>query len=112
MSQELNLSNHIYLIEAERKTSQFDQNRQNMRCRIVSVHRDHMVVESLKRYNIKYPNSNRSTNTKLLGRPIRRINVDQAIKIVDESTGRILTWDTVRRREGTLESPGRSRGGK
>ena len=112
MIQELNLSSHIYLIEAKRKTSQFNQMLQNIRCKIVSIHRDHMVVESLKRYNIKYPNSNRSTSSNFLGRPIRRINVDQVFNIIDESTGRFLTWETVRRREGTLDSPGRSRGGK
>jgi hypothetical protein len=105
-------SENVYIIFAERKTSQFDQTRQVMRCKILEAHRDHILVESLKRYNKKYSGANTTASGQYAGRPVRRINKDQAIVITDEKTGQWLTWDTVRRREGTSTSPGRARGGK
>jgi len=105
-------SNHTYIIYATRKTSQFDQTKQVMRCKILEAHRDHILVESLKRYNKKYAGANRSASGRFTGRPVRRINRDQALVIIDESTGQWIDWETIRRREGTSNSPGRSRGGK
>lgn len=110
--EQLNISNHTYIIYATRKTSQFGQTKQRMRCKILEAYKGHIVVESLERYNKKYAKSNKSTSGKYVGRPVRRINRDQALVIVDESTGKWLDWETVRRREGTLISPGRARGGK
>lgn len=107
-----NISSKIYVIYADRNRSQFNQKRQVMRCRILEAHRDHFLVESLKRYNSKYPESNRATTGRYAGMPVRRINKSQARVIVDEATGKWLTWDTVRRREGTTRSPGRARGGR
>lgn len=104
-------SNNIYLIQAERNTSEFDQTLQTMRVRILEARRGYLIVESLKRYNKKYLGASKSTG-KYQGIPVRRINVDQVISIVDEKTNRQLTWNTVRRREGTPKSPGRFRGGK
>ena len=40
------------------------------------------------------------------------INKEQANVVIDEKTGEWLSWETVRRREGTSDSPGRARGGK
>lgn len=104
-------SNHIYTIFAVRNTSQFEQTRQVMRCKVLEAHRDYLLVESLKRYNKKYSGAVRSSG-RYNGIPVRRINKDQALVIIDEKTNRWLTWDTVRRREGTCLSPGRDRGGK
>jgi len=104
-------SKNVYIIQANRKSSQFDQKDQNMRVKILEAHVQYLIVESLKRYNKKYSGAVKSTG-KYLGVPVRRINRDQVIQIVDEKTGKELTWDTVRRREGTPEFPGRSRGGK
>jgi len=105
-------SNHVYVIYATRKTSQFDQTKQVMRCKILEAHRDYILVESLKRYNKKYAGASKSTSGKYAGRPVRRINKDQALVIIDEASGQWLDWDTIRRREGTSISPGRARGGK
>lgn len=109
---EVTKSNHIYTIFALRNKSQFGQERQVMRCKILEVHRDHMLVESLKRYNQKYAGAGKATSGQYEGIPVRRINKDQALVIIDEASNQWLTWDTVRRREGTTESPGRDRGGK
>lgn len=109
---EVNKSDHVYTIFAIRNVSQFGQERQVMRCKVLEVHRDHMLVESLKRYNQKYAGAGKAASGKYEGMPIRRINEDQALVIIDEATGQWLTWDTVRRREGTSQSPGRDRGGK
>lgn len=109
---EVNKSNHTYTIFAVREESQFGQERQVMRCKVLEIHRDYMLVESLKRYNQKYAGAAKSTSGKYQGIPVRRINKDQALVIIDESSNRWLTWDTVRRREGTSDSPGRARGGK
>jgi len=105
-------SNNIYVIYAKRRTSQFDQTKQVMRCKILEAYKDYFLVESLKRYNKKYAGANRAAGGKYAGRPVRRINKDQATVIVDEASGQWLAWETVRRREGTSKSPGRSRGGK
>ena len=83
-----------------------------MRCKILEAYRTHLLVESLKRYNKKYAESNRASGGKYEGLPIRRINKEQATLIVDEKTGKELSWETVRRREGTSGKPGRARGGK
>jgi hypothetical protein len=83
-----------------------------MRCKVLEVHNDYMLVESLKRYNRKYPNASRSTTGLYAGMPVRRVNKDQALVIIDEATGKWITWETVRRREGTNTSPGRDRGGR
>jgi len=101
----------IYVICANRNTSQFNQRSQNMRCKIVEAFRNYILVESLKRYNKKYSGASFS-NGKYGGMPIRRINKNQVISIIDEKTGRSLKWETIRRREGTSKSPGRLRGGK
>ena len=105
-------SSHTYVIFATRKKSQFGQTKQQMRVKILEAHRDHILVESLKRYNKKYAGANRAANGRFAGKPVRRINRDQALVIIDEATGRWLDWETVRRREGTSRSPGRDRGGK
>jgi len=109
---DINRSQHTYVIFAERKDSEFGQLYQIMRCKILEAHRDHFLVESLKRYNKKYAGASRATSGKYKGMPVRRINKGQAFCIVDEQTGKCLSWDTVRRREGTSDAPGRARGGK
>lgn len=109
---EVNKSNHTYTVYAVRNTSQFGQERQIMRCKILEAHREYMLVESLKRYNQKYSGAAKATSGKYEGIPVRRLNKSQALVIIDEASGQWLTWDTVRRREGTSESPGRARGGK
>jgi hypothetical protein len=83
-----------------------------MRCKVLEAHRDYLLVESLKRYNQKYAGAVKSSGGKYEGIPVRRVNREQALVIIDESSNQWITWDTVRRREGTSESPGRSRGGK
>ncbi len=105
-------SSNVYVIYANRNKSQFDQTKQVMRCKILEAHCKYFLVESLKRYNKKYAGANISESGKYVGIPIRRINREQAKVIIDEKTGNWLEWDTVRRREGTPEYPGRARGGK
>lgn len=112
MSDRVRTSNHTYIVYATRKTSQFDQTKQKMRVKIIEAHRDHLLVESLKRYNVKYAGANKAANGRLAGIPVRRINKNQALVIIDEATGQWLDWETVRRREGTSRSPGRDRDGK
>lgn len=112
MAEAVNRSSHIYTIYALRNRSQFGQERQVMRCKVLEAHRDYMLVESLKRYNQKYAGASKATAGKYEGIPVRRVNKNQALVIIDEASGQWLTWDTVRRREGTSDSPGRSRGGK
>jgi len=102
---------NVYKIFAVRNKSQFDQTKQEMRCVILEAHKNYFLVESLKRYNEKYPDANVATTGKYVGKPIRRINKDQAKVIVDEKTGKWLEWETVRRREGAF-APGRAKGGK
>ena len=109
---EVNKSEYVYTIYALRQESQFDQERQIMRCKILEAHGDHLIVESLKRYNKKYAGAQKAESGDYSGMPVRRINKSQALVIVDESTGKWLSWDTVRRREGTADCPGRARGGK
>lgn len=103
--------NNIYVIYAERGTSEFNQKQQVMRVRILEAHRGYLIVESLKRYNKKYSGASKSTG-KYSGKPVRRINKDQVKLIIDERTNRWLSWNTIRRREGTPLSPGRFRGGR
>jgi len=105
-------SNNIYIIYADRTKSQFGQVKQIMRCKILEAHRNYILVESLKRYNKKYAGANVSDSGKYEGKPVRRINKEQANVVIDEKTGEWLSWETVRRREGTSDSPGRARGGK
>jgi hypothetical protein len=105
-------SDHTYIIFARREKSQFGQKHQAMRCRVLEAHRNYLLVESLKRYNQKYAGANKATVGKYKGIPVRRVNKDQALVIVDEKTDRTLSWETVRRREGTSDTPGRARGGK
>lgn len=109
---DLRTSNHVYLVFATRKISQFDQTKQKMRVKVLEAHRGHILVESLKRYNVKYAGANKAGSGKFVGKPVRRINRDQALVIIDEVTGQWLDWETVRRREGTSRSPGRDRGGR
>jgi hypothetical protein len=104
-------SEHTYTIYAERKSSQFNQKRQIMRCKVLEAHRSYCLVESLKRYNKKYAGADVCTSGKYRGKAVRRVNRDQALTILDEKTNKWITWETVRRREGAT-TPGRSRGGK
>lgn len=106
------LSNHIYLIDAERKTSQFGQTNQVVRCRVLEAHRGYVLVESLRRYNKKYEGANKTAKGQYKGMPVRRINKDQISSIVDERTGKAVAFNTLRRREGSSKNPGRARGGK
>ncbi len=106
----INHSKHVYLIVADRNTSQFGQKIQEVRCHIIDARRPYLVVESMKRYNRIYRGAERSTG-KYEGVPVRRINKDQILRIKDEKTGKVLSYETVRRREGTDYSPGRSRPG-
>ena len=112
MSSRVKMSGHTYVIYADRETSQFNQKRQIMRCKVLEAHRGYLLVESLKRYNTKYAGANVCASGKYRGKTVRRVNRDQANLILDETTNRWITWETVRRREGTQNSPGRSRGGK
>ena len=106
------IKDNTYIIYATRKTSQFGQTKQKMRCKVLEAHRDYILVESLKRYNKKYEGASVSASGKFSGRPIRRVNKEQALVIIDEKTNEWLDWETIRRREGTSKSPGRARGGK
>ena len=106
------MKTNTYIIYALRNSSQFGQTKQKMRCKILEAHRSYFIVESLKRYNKKYEGANRATSGQYVGKPVRRINKDQALVIEDEKTGQWLEWETVRRREGTSVAPGRDRGGK
>jgi len=103
--------NNIYLLYADRNTSEFGQKKQIMRVKIIEAHATYFIVESLKRYNKKYAGASKAGG-KYNGKPVRRVNIDQVRLIVEEKTGKWLQWETVRRREGTPNSPGRARGGK
>lgn len=105
-------SEHTYLVYAKREKSQFGQKFQEIRCRVLDAHRDYILVESLKRYNKRYAGASRTRTGLYKGIPVRRVNKDQIIKIIDETTGVEVKWETVRRREGTQEMPGRARGGR
>jgi hypothetical protein len=108
----VNKSDCVYLINASRNKSQFGQLKQKMRCKVLDAHRGYILVESLKRYNKKYEGANKSDDEMFKGMPIRRINKEQVISIVDEETNAEISWETLRRREGTINNPGRLRGGK
>lgn len=112
MENQVSKSRHVYTVYAKRNTSQFGQKLQEMRVYVLDARRDHMKVESLKRYNKKYAGASKAKNGLYKGMPVRRVNVDQIIKIVDESTGKEVKYSTVRRREGSQRTPGRARGGK
>lgn len=113
MKRKVNRSKHTYLVYAKRKTSQFDQKVQEIRCHVLEAYRDHLLVESLKRYNQKYAGASKSGSGLFQGLPVRRVNRDQILQIEDERTGMKIAYETVRRREGTHENPGRARqGGK
>lgn len=105
-------SAHTYLVYAKRNTSQFGQKLQEIRCRVLDARTDHMLVESLKRYNRKYAGASKTNSGIYEGIPVRRVNVDQIIKIIDETTGKAVEYSTIRRREGSQRTPGRARGGK
>jgi hypothetical protein len=105
-------SQNTYIIYATRNSSQFDQTKQVMRCKVLEAHRDYILVESLKRYNKKYEGAHKTNLGKYAGKPVRRINKDQALVVIDEKTNMWIDWQTIRRREGTEQSPGRARGGK
>ncbi len=112
MSQ-VNKSEHTYLVYAKRNSSQFGQKLQEIRCRILDARTNYVLVESLKRYNKKkYSGAQKTKSGIYSGMPVRRVNKDQVLKIVDETTGKEVKWETVRRREGSQRNPGRSRGGK
>lgn len=108
-------SDRVYYIYAFRKTSQFNQKLQEIRCRVTSCHREYMTVESLKRYNKKYSGAETVQVGPYKGMPLRRVNQDQIIVIKVEEKGkpgRIVQWESVRRREGTARTHGKGRGGK
>jgi len=99
-----------YIVYAKRQTSQFNQQLQEIHCHVLEAHNSHLLVESLKRYNKKYSGAQVSVTGKYKGKPVRRINRDQVIGIVNQQTGKPVSWNTVRRREGT-NVPGRANGG-
>jgi len=106
-------SEHTYLVYAKRNSSQFGQKLQEIRCRVLDARTNYVLVESLKRYNKKkYSGASRTKNGIYSGMPVRRVNKDQVLKIIDETTGKEVKWETMRRREGSQRRPGRSRGGK
>ena len=92
--------NNTYLIYSTRETSQFNQKKQVIRCKILEAHRGYFLVESLKRYNKKYAGAQVAESGEHKGKPVRRINKDQAKVIIDEKTGRWIDWETVRKKEG------------
>jgi hypothetical protein len=92
------LKNNIYIIYAERDSSQFDQKKQEMRVKILKAENDHILVESLKRYNKKYFGASKSSSGAYTGKPVRRINKDQAKVIINEKTGNWIEWETLVRR--------------
>ena len=104
-------SDYTYLIFAYRENSEFGQEYQLMRCKVLEAHRGHLVVESLKRYNQKYAGAELATEGRYAGMPVRRINKNQCYAIVDEATAVEVPWETVRRREGAT-TVGRARGGR
>ena len=110
--QKIRKSDRTYVIYTLRNKSQFGQKKQTMRCKILEAHREYILVESLKRYNKKYAGAVVANKGKFAGMPVRRINKDQALVVIDEQTGRWIDWETIRRREGTSRSPGRFRGGR
>jgi len=105
-------SRNRYVIYAERNDSQFEPDVQAIPCRILEAHRDHLLVDHLKRYGKKYAGASKAKSGPYKGMAVRRINRDQVLRIKERDTGKILQYETVRRREGTRKSPGRSRGGK
>jgi len=112
MNHTMSKSEHTYLVYAKRNTSQFGQKLQEIRCRILDARVNYILVESLKRYNKKYAGAAPTQSGLYRGLPVRRVNKDQVLKIVDETTGKEVKWETVRRREGSQNTPGRARGGK
>lgn len=112
MVKKVKTSSNTYTIYAVRSTSQFGQSKQTMKCKVLEAHKDYCLVESLKRYNKKYAGASMAKTGKFAGIPVRRINKNQAMVIIDEKTGKWIDWETLRRREGSSKSPGRARGGK
>lgn len=95
------MKNYIYKIFAERDSSQFSQNKQEMRVKILEANNDYILVESLKRYNKKYFGAVKADKGAYQGKPVRRINKDQAKVIINEETGNWIEWETlVRRHKG------------
>lgn len=107
----VNKSDYVYLICAKRNKSQFQQHIQLVRCKVLEAHRGYLIIESLKRYNQKYSGASKTSTGLYAGMPVRRINKDQVFVILDETTGNVINWETIRRREGA-SSPGRARGGR
>jgi hypothetical protein len=105
-------SKHTYLVYAKRNTSQFGQKLQEIRCRVLDARVNYILVESLKRYARKYAGASRTASGIYAGLPVRRVNRDQILMIVDERTGKEVKWETIRRREGSQRTPGRARGGR
>jgi molybdopterin-guanine dinucleotide biosynthesis protein len=105
-------SEHTYLVYAKRNSSQFGQKLQEIRCRVLDARTNYILVESLKRYNKKYAGAAVTKSGTYKGIPVRRVNRDQILKIIDETTGKEVKWETIRRREGSQRAPGRARGGK
>jgi hypothetical protein len=113
MENAISKSKHVYIVYAKRNTSQFGQKLQEIRCHVLDARTEYILVESLKRYNKKYAGAAARTQSGTFkGMPVRRVNKDQILKIVDETTGKEVKWETIRRREGTQRRPGRARGGK
>jgi len=110
--QVISKSTRVYIVYAKRGTSQFGQKLQEMRCRVLDARTNYVLVESLKRYAKKYSGASRTTSGIYTGLPVRRVNKDQIIKIIDEKTGNEVKYSTLRRREGSQRTPGRARGGK
>lgn len=104
-------SDYTYMVAAYRENSEFNQNYQWMRCKVLEAHRGYLVVESLKRYNQKYAGAEVAVEGRYAGMPVRRVNKEQCFAIVDEIAGTEVSWETVRRREGAT-TMGRARGGR
>lgn len=87
-----------YTIYAMRQSSQFNQTKQQMKCNILEVHRDYMLVDSLNRHEPKYPDASVVQEGLYAGKAVRRINRDQALVIVNDKNGKWITWETLRRK--------------
>ena len=92
------MDDRIYTIYARRNKSQFNEVKQKMKCRVLEVHRNYMLVDSLNRHGAEYNGASRVESGQYAGMAVRRINKEQALVIEDASTGRWVEWETVRRR--------------
>lgn len=105
-------SNHRYTIYAKRNRSDFEPEVQAIPCHVLEAHRDYLLVDHLKRYGKKYSGADKAKSGVYKGLAVRRINRDQVLQIEDANSGKVLSYETVRRREGTRSKPGRARGGR